>query len=100
MTDPAGWPVWLWLLVDALAVHRLARLLTHDRLPPVARLRDTLLTRWGESPWSEVLVCTWCIGPHIGVAVLAATVLAPTVWAPLAVVLAWSSVAGLLSARE
>ena len=93
-------PLLAWLIVDALAVHRLTRLLTRDSLPVVASLRERVLDRWGSSPWSELAVCPWCLSVWLAVPVISARLLAPTVWDLLALLLAYSTVAGLLAQHE
>lgn len=65
------------VLVLALAVWRLASLLTYERGPfnLFERLRSVVNIRhnahgrpevWPESFWGELLTCVWCISPYIG----------------------------------
>jgi hypothetical protein len=93
-------PLPFWLLVDALATYRLSRLLTRDSLPLVQAPRDAVLARWGHSSWSELAVCPWCISVWLGAGVVAARLLAPAAWTPVALVLAYSAVTGLLASHE
>jgi Protein of unknown function (DUF1360) len=93
-------PIVVWLLIDALAVYRLARLLTRDSFPPIARARERVLERWPESAWTELAVCPWCMSVWIAGPVIGARLLAPTPWSLLALLLAYSAVAGQLSERE
>jgi hypothetical protein len=87
-------------VVDGLAVYRLAHLLTLDSFPPVKRVREKVRARWPKSPWSEVAVCAWCVSPWVAVAVVAARLAVPAWWSPVALVLAYSAVAGWLTSRE
>jgi hypothetical protein len=93
-------PLTIWLLIDALATYRLSRLLTRDSFPPIARARERVLDRWQHSPWSELAVCQWCLSVWIAVPVITARLLAPTWWSLVALLLAESAVAGILSAKE
>jgi hypothetical protein len=90
---------WLWLLVDALATYRLARLVTTDDI--FKRQRDALTKRWPVKPGrlSELVICPWCCSVYIGVAAYALTRYVPSVWVWVAVPLALSAVAGYLSER-
>lgn len=88
------------LLVDALATHRLVRLLQRDTLPALARTRAELLARYPEHPLTELLVCPWCASVHVAALVQAARHLAPRVWPIAAAVLASSTVAGFLAEQE
>jgi hypothetical protein len=94
-------PLWLWLIVDGLAVYRLARLITADSLTRPVRL--AVLRRWPprvDSPRpSELAVCAWCISPYLGVAAYTATRYLPSIWIWIAVPLAFSAIAGYLSER-
>ena len=92
-------PLPIWLLVDALAVHRLTRLLARDSLPPVAAARARIIARWGHSPWSELVVCSWCLSVWVAAPVIAARLLAPDWWSLLALLLAYSTVAGTIDTR-
>lgn len=103
MTSPAellnALPLWAWLLVDVLAATRLTVLVTRDSLPPVKRFRDTVLFRWGESPWSELVVCPWCVGVWAAIGVLAARMLVPLVWSPVSAMLATAMLVGIIATR-
>lgn len=104
MTSPAelvaSVPMSVWLLVDALAVYRLTRLTTRDTLPPVRRVRDYVLERWPDRALTELAVCPWCISFWYAVGVLAARMVVPDAWTLIALPLAWSAVAGLVSTRD
>lgn len=104
MTSPAelvaALPLWAWLVVDALAVYRLARLVTRDSVPLFARPRDAIAARWDGRALGELVSCPWCASVYIAAGVLAARLLVPVPWSLIAVPLAWSAVAGFLSSRE
>ena len=91
------------LLVDALATARLARLVTMDSLPPLAKARDELhgriAGRYGIE-WANGIRCMWCMSTWCGTGVLVARTVAPRYWGPLAKVLAFSQVAGLVGGLE
>jgi hypothetical protein len=113
----------LWLIVNVLAAYRLTRLWVADMLPPLPRMRDAVESwahaRWagrdltgdprepeayrvwriygGTPPLAYLVTCAWCSGYWISLAVfLAASLIPTTVWAFLAVPLAFSAVVGLL----
>lgn len=88
------------LIVDALAAHRLVRLLQRDTLPPIARARAAVLARHPEHPLGELLVCPWCASVHVAAATQLARAVAPRWWPRVAAVLAASSVVGLLAEFE
>lgn len=93
-------PLPLWLVVDGLAVYRLARLLTRDSLPLIARPRDAIAQRWADRALGELVVCPWCVSVWLAAGVLAARLWVPVPWSMLALILAWSAVAGFLSSME
>jgi hypothetical protein len=113
----------LWLIINALAAYRLTRLWVADMLPPMPGLRDLIQNnahrnwdvkgiepdsadpekarKWivygGTPPLAYLVTCAWCSGYWISLAVfLAASLIPTTVWAFLAVPLAFSAVVGLL----
>ena len=92
-------PLPMWLIVDALAVHRLTRLIARDSLPPVAAARARIIARWGHSPWSELAVCSWCMSIWVAGPVIGARLLVPVPWTLLSLLLAYSTVAGTLDSR-
>ncbi len=95
------WVTTWWVVIYALSAHRLTRLITRDSLPPVARLRDYVLNRWGDSDWSELVVCPWCMGFWIaaGTTALVSTPVA-VAYQWIAVPLAMSTVIGMIAGRE
>ena len=81
------------ILVDALAVFRLSRLVTRDRITEPLRTRAEHGPEW----LAYLLRCAWCSSPYLAVGVIAARRIFPRPWAPVAEVLACSAVAGLLT---
>ena len=89
------------LFVDALAAHRLVRLVQRDTLPVLATARAEVLGLFGAgSAIAELLVCPWCLGVHAAAATRIARAVAPRWWPRVAGVLAAASVVGLLSEWE
>lgn len=85
------------LLVDALAVHRLTRLVTDDDIT------EPLRTAWETKapPWlAPLATCRWCASIHIAIAAVTLRRLAPRAWDPLARALALSSTGTLLARLE
>jgi hypothetical protein len=86
-------------IIDALAVHRITRLGTQDRITQDVRIR---LARRGPR-WDYLFGsedhdgCAWCMSLWVAVAVHAARRLAPRVWDPLAHILAASTLTGLVT---
>lgn len=97
-TDGAG-PGVRDLVVDALAVHRITRLVTEDTVP-FGPARDWVMDHWPGSLPAEWVSCPWCASVTVAAGVAAARVLAPRWWPYPAVALALSSVAGLLTTWE
>lgn len=122
MTD---WPIWILVLVDVLAVHRLVRLVTTDTITRPIRERlveqsygDRLDGETPETPatptmWSDfaeddgdppfvagLVTCRWCASIWIAAGAVAAHGLVPALWLPLAGLLALSSASTLLAALE
>lgn len=85
-------------IVDALACHRLARLIVDDVVfdGPRAHVMGALHAA-GWEKGKELLRCTWCVGVWCGFGVVAARRYAPRGWAPVARALALADVAGHLS---
>lgn len=93
-------------LVDALAVARITRLVTEDRIP-FGWLRDRILERAQEnsgglgsdSRLAELVTCPWCMSIWVAGFVLLARRFVPG-WRHLARLLAASLVAGLAAERS
>lgn len=83
-------------LTDALAVFRLTRLVTTDRI--TRRLRGLVErnTRDG-SEWAYLVGCDWCVSAYVGVGVVLARRFAPRLWGPVAEGLAFSAITGLVA---
>lgn len=81
------------LVTDALAVFRLTRALTTDRIGQPVRDRADKL---GELPGYYVR-CDWCSSAAVAFGVVAARTICPRVWRPVAQALAFSAVAGLIA---
>lgn len=98
-----------WLTCDALAVYRLAILVTKDTITDPIRA-------WLGKPWSygaapgaysgvrwrafQLTGCTWCVSIWLAAAVVALTKFAPGAWQYGAMFLALSGVAGYLGERS
>lgn len=87
------------LAVDALATHRLVKLVTDDVI--TAPLREKIFEKYPpqEDSWSYALTCPWCAGIWIAAGVVAARRLLPKAWAPVAELLALSSAAGVIQEK-
>lgn len=88
------------LLVDALACHRLTRLVTEDVI--FNKWRAKIYEKWPptEDKWSYVLTCPWCASVWLAGGIVAARSLFPKAWTPAAKLLALSSLTGLVMERE
>lgn len=93
-------PLVAWLLVDALAVYRGARLLTRDSIPLFARPRDAIASRWAGHAVADLVTCPWCVSVYLGAAAVTLRLVVPTWWSLVSLALAYSAVAGFLSSRE
>lgn len=88
------------LVVLALATFRATRLVTTDHV--FSRPRDWF---WSKFPPESTMLgyllsCDWCTSVWVGSAFVAAHTIVPTVTYPVALVLALSAVAGILTARS
>lgn len=84
-------------LVDALATHRLTKLMVDDYI--TEPLREKVYEKFGDpedSKISYLAACPWCVSIYVGIGVVAARTIAPKAWRPLAYALAFSSVTGLI----
>ena len=84
------------LVEDALATHRLTKLVLDDRL--TAPLRDRLFKRFPpeSTKIGYLFTCPWCTSIWLGAGVATARLVAPRAWRPIARMLAFSSATGLL----
>lgn len=86
------------LLVDVLACYRLTRLVTTDHLTEPAR--DHLIEAFrvaGMDRMVYAMRCDWCTGMWVAFGVVAARRVAPRAWDPIARVLAFSAVTGIVA---
>ncbi len=81
------------MIVDALAVFRLTRLVTRDRITEHLRAKADDGPEW----LAYLSRCAWCSSPYIAVGVVLARRFVPRIWQPVAEVLAFSAVAGLIT---
>lgn len=89
----------LWLVMDALATHRITHLITEDEFP-FGPVRDRILASRPNSMIAAWVTCPWCSGLWCAAGVVAVRAFAPRWWAPVATALAFSSITGLLSTWE
>lgn len=80
------------LLVDTLAVLRLTRLVTRDR---ITRRPRNWVWEHASEPIAGLVDCPWCVSMYVAFGVVAARRFAPRAWSPIAAALAMSEVAGL-----
>lgn len=85
-----------WLAVDALAVYRLAVLLTQDTI--TARLRGRFIER-GPQAIANLVTCQWCVSIWFAIGAVALTRYWPEGWQYAAMALAFSGVAGFMGER-
>lgn len=87
------------LVEDALATHRLTKLVLDDQL--TAPVRDWVFKRFPpeSTRLGYLLTCPWCASIWLGAGVTTARFVAPRAWRPIARLLALSSATGLLESR-
>lgn len=83
-------------IVDALAVTRLTRLFQEDDVWPILEIRKAYLAKAGDSRWTDLAECPFCLGVWMAAGVVAARYLWPRGWPVVARILAGSAVAGHL----
>ncbi len=81
-------------LIDALAVHRLTKLVIDDKITEDFREKyfekhDPQTTKMG-----YLMTCPWCVSFWAGAGVVTVRAVAPKAWRPLAYALAFSSFTG------
>lgn len=82
-------------ILDALAVHRLTKLVIDDTI--TEDLREWVWEKYGQPDESKVgylFTCPWCVSIWMGIGVTAARTMAPKTWRAASYVLAFSSVTG------
>lgn len=87
-------------VIDAIAVHRLTKLLQDDEIWPLPELREAALTRLGNSRAADLLTCPYCLGMWMAGLAVVLRIRFPTTWPWIARVLVGSAVAGHLAALE
>lgn len=87
------------LVEDALATHRLTKLVLDDKL--TAPLRDRLFERFPpeSTKIGYLFTCPWCTSIWLGAGVTIARLVAPRAWSPIAKLLALSSFTGLVESH-
>lgn len=87
-------------IVDALATHRLTKLVIDDKI--TEDLREKVYDKYGQPDEHKVsyfITCPWCVSTWVGIGVVAARTIAPRAWRPLSYALAFSSITGLIEER-
>ena len=80
-------------IVDALATHRLTKLVIDDYI--AEDLRNAYFEKHPpHTKLGYLITCPWCVSFWAGAGVVAARTIAPKAWRPLAYALAFSSVVG------
>lgn len=92
------------LLVDSFACYRLTRLVVEDEItqPLVEHVGRAIHAGYGTEAgdwYARLTTCPWCSSVWIGAGVVALRALCPRLWGPVARLLAFSAVAGII-ARE
>lgn len=90
----------LTFAIDALACHRLTRLIIEDSL--FDRPRSSMqraLRAGGHTKLLELADCPWCVSVWCAFGIVAARRYAPRAWPPVARALAAASVAGIVSSH-
>lgn len=90
----------LTFVVDSLATYRLTRLVVEDVI--AAPLRDKIFEKHPphDKSWSYALTCPHCASVWLGFGVIAARVLTPKAWDPIAKGLAASAVTSIAYDRR
>lgn len=84
-------------LIDAVAVHRLTKLLQQDSVWPLPETREALLARWSDRRWADLIDCPYCLSMHLAALVVLARHRWPRGWPWIARVLVGSAMAGHLA---
>lgn len=86
-------------VLDALATHRLTRLVTTDAITEPIRKRIWNKYDPSETKVGYLFTCNWCTSIWVGFGVATARTVAPTAWRYVSYALAASSVTGLLEEK-
>lgn len=88
----------LTFITDALATHRLTKLIIDDKITEDFREKV-----WEKHPPDTkigyLVTCPWCVSMYVGVGVAVLRVAAPRAWGVLSKALAASTVAGLIEEK-
>lgn len=88
----------LTFLTDALAVHRLTKLVTQDQI--TEQFREEVWEDYPpESTIGYLITCPWCVSVYVGVGVMILRATVPRVWDPLSRALAASSITGIIEEK-
>jgi hypothetical protein len=87
-------------VIDAIAVHRLTKLLQDDEIWPLPELREAALARLGDNRAADLLTCPYCLGMWMAGLVVVLRIRFPSAWPWIARILAGSAVAGHLAVLE
>jgi hypothetical protein len=85
------------LAVDALAVARLTHMAQQDEVWPIKEIRDFYVLSTGESRWSDLARCPWCLSVWVSALVAVLRWRFPRAWPWIARALATSQVTGVLA---
>lgn len=88
------------LIVDALAVHRITKLVIDDEI--TEPIRQMVWKRFPPETTKigYLTTCPWCVSIWAGAGALVAEAVAPTAWKHVARILAISTVTGYLFEKE
>lgn len=88
------------LLVNVFAVHRLTHLVIDDKI--TEPIRDRIFDRFGQpmDTWTYLFTCPWCVSIWVGALAVVGVYVFPQIWMPLALLLALSSLTGLIYKAE
>lgn len=85
-------------ITDALATHRITRLVVEDTVFRDQRFAVKQYLNDTQHPkLVELLGCVWCVSAYVAVGIVAARTFCPRRWQPVARALALSDVAGVVA---
>lgn len=85
---------------DALATHRLTKLVIDDKI--TEDLRNKVFARYGnpdDSKISYLITCPWCVSIYVGLGVAVLRTVAPRHWSIVSGALASSTLTGLIEEK-
>lgn len=87
------------IVASVFATHRLTVLLNEDQI--THGIREWFFKRWNPSnTWTYVFTCPWCMSIWIGAFVAAGILFFPELWLYFALLLAFSSITGLIEEKR